>query len=96
MTIDAKGVTEMSLPKWPEKRDFAPIQFGDGSYMWGNGSCATDYERARAEAAIARLKVAVDAMKEIRAVHPLMHNGGNWDKFVDGILEQIGEPESGG
>lgn len=48
------------------------------------------YERQMKDAYAARLRVAVEALKEIRSVHPLMHNGGNWDKFVDEALTLIG------
>jgi predicted transcriptional regulator len=77
----------MTLLPWPEP--FDPSQQTLASYL-GNVA-ELNYERARAEAALQRLRVAVDALKEIRSVHPLMHNGGNWDKFVNEVIEKIGE-----
>lgn len=47
---------------------------------------------------LARARVAREALREIRSVHPLMHNGGNWNKFVDEALAAIGPlpPHGGG
>lgn len=72
-----------NVTPWPNKADYY------------NGHRTPDTELVRA--ALSRLRVAVEAMKEIRTAHPLMHNGGNWNKFVDDVLTTIGPlPEGEG
>jgi hypothetical protein len=73
----------MTLLPWPE--------FDRQGYMEPPDDLVADYYKELAEAALQRLRVAVEALKEIRSVHPLMHNGGNWDKFVNEVIEKIGE-----
>lgn len=91
----------IDLPEWP---DIGPCRPGwyvypdippehracIHPYMVENKEAGEWYHKDAYNAVLARLRVAVEALKEIRSVHPLMHNGGNWDKFVDKALSAIG------
>lgn len=73
------------LPEWPN-----PTAFCEGTdSMYEESQQCLRYERARAEAAMARLKVAVKALRELN--HP-----DSVCKFIAGkALAQIGLPEKG-
>jgi hypothetical protein len=55
-------MTQQELPAWPNSKDFRPISPASA----GTEFFALEYERARAEAAMARLVVAVDALEYAR------------------------------
>lgn len=68
----------MSLPKWPKPSTF---------------NLPMDYERARAEAAIARLKVAVEALKKYESIVVMYQDEDNvaGRSFAWEALKAIGE-----
>lgn len=72
----------MSLPKWPQK----PKNLGLGAY-WET------YERSRAEAAIARLKVAVEALRKYESIVVMYQDEDNvaGRSFAWEALKAIGE-----
>lgn len=80
---------EHGMPQWPER-----ILYFYSSGAPTSSVSATEYERARADAAIARLRVAVDALKAVRAEsrsNDAMWFEGVYDKLADEALALIGE-----
>ncbi len=70
---------------WPEFKDFA--------MKHGPTALASElYNYALAAAWESRARCLLAAMKEIRSVHPLMHNGGTWNMFVDDVVERVALP----
>src|SRR5687767_14794752 len=61
----AKGKSMSELPKWPNPDEYLNAFNGDRA----------GYQHARAKAALARLKVAVDALREIKEQHYFDEDG---------------------
>jgi hypothetical protein len=71
---------DVKLPKWPERLSFSPDTRGH-----------MHFERARAEAAIARLKVAVKALRAVSdEARSGYYDGPGLERFVEirGLAEE--------
>lgn len=75
-------MSEKTLPEWPDEADFISIEPPDG-----HEAGREDYERARADAAMARLRVAVEALKAVCEQRPNEY----YYVEVDDALSAIGE-----
>jgi hypothetical protein len=77
------------LPAFPDRNNFTFTRSIRGAFgnheRFEDGFLEVDYERARAEAAIARLKVAVEALSEIGKEE----RASNAAKFV--AMQAVGE-----
>lgn len=81
MTADIK------LPEWPQADNFA-FECVDGDVIFDRES----YERARADAAMARLRVAVEAMKQAQVdVRNLDRHYGDTADDIKMALAAIGD-----
>lgn len=71
------------MPEWPNEDDFISIEPPDG-----HEAGREDYERARAEAAMARLRLAVEALQVLRPALWLDHRYATDDDDKDALLSR--------
>lgn len=82
----------MSLPEWPEKDPIfhAPGLVDIGGHEYESCPVCHAYERARADAAMARLRVAVDGLEE--TLYDLIDSGkGGRAQEIAELIRAIGE-----